>query len=81
MIEVSFRLLTSSLPFESIAGYVGPGAGLTMLGALLAVLFMFLLALLAPCLYLVRLVRSMLGGRRARCTVCADASSPDEAGS
>lgn len=38
-------------------GYVGPGAGLSMLGALLAVGGLLVFALLAPFLYIVRLVR------------------------
>ncbi len=50
----------------SLLGYVGPGAGLSMMGALLAVTCVILLALLAPLLYPIRLVRSLLRKRRER---------------
>ena len=47
------------LPFAAANpfGYVGPGAGLTTIGALLAVLAMLGLALLGPLLYPIRLLR------------------------
>ncbi len=37
--------------------YVGPGAGLSMIGALLAVLCVIGLALIGPLLYPIRLIR------------------------
>lgn len=41
--------------FESFAlAYIGPGAGLSMIGTLLAVIGVLLLALLAPVLYVVQ---------------------------
>ena len=42
-----------------MVAYVGPGAGLSMMGALLAVGGLLLFALLAPLIYAVRWVRSM----------------------
>jgi uncharacterized membrane protein len=42
-----------------VLAYVGPGAGLSMIGTLLAVVGVFLLALLAPVLYLIQFVRGM----------------------
>lgn len=45
-------------------GYVGPGAGLGMLGALLAVVSLILLGLLAPFVYSVRLLRKWLRSRK-----------------
>lgn len=41
------------LLFEPLA-YIGPGAGLSMIGTLLAVVGVLLLALLAPVLYVVQ---------------------------
>lgn len=51
-------LLGSSSPLAAaeVLGYVGPGAGLTMLGALFAVTCLFVLAVLAPILYPIRLL-------------------------
>ena len=37
--------------------YVGPGAGLSMMGALLAVVCVIVLALIGPILYPIRLLR------------------------
>jgi len=45
-------------------GYVGPGAGLGMIGALLAVLCVIFLGLLGPVLYPIRLIRRRLKRRR-----------------
>lgn len=46
--------------------YVGPGAGLTMLGALAVVLGVLLLAILAPLLYPIHVARAWLRRRHAR---------------
>ena len=66
-----------------LLGYVGPGAGLTMLGSLFAVACVLLLALLGPILYPIRLLRSVLRRRKAQrailmagCDVAHDAPSP-----
>ncbi len=56
---------------SAIFAYVGPGAGLSMLGALFAVACVILLALLGPILYPIRLVRSMLRRYRQRQTALA----------
>lgn len=45
-------------------GYVGPGAGLSMMGALLAVGLVMSVAIIAPILYPIRVVRSWLRNRR-----------------
>ncbi len=50
----------------AIFAYVGPGAGLSMLGALFAVACVILLALLGPILYPIRLIRTMLRRHRQR---------------
>jgi hypothetical protein len=47
-------------------GYVGPGAGLSMIGALLAVLAILALALIGPILYPIKLLRVWLKQRRMR---------------
>lgn len=55
--------------FAGAAGlpaYVGPGAGLSMLGALFSVACVILLALLGAVLYPVRLVRTWFRKRRER---------------
>jgi hypothetical protein len=49
---------TDSLP--TLLAYVGPGAGLTMLGALGAILLILLMALLGPILYPIRVVRGWI---------------------
>jgi hypothetical protein len=46
----------ASLSLECVA-YVGPGAGLTMLGALLAVVIVILMALLSPIYFLIVICR------------------------
>lgn len=43
--------------------YVGPGAGLSMIGTLLAVVAVLLLALLAPLFYVLQLVWTLMRGR------------------
>ena len=40
-----------------LLGYVGPGAGLTMIGALLAVIAVIFVGLLGPILYPIRMFR------------------------
>ena len=60
--SVALLLVILSVPAQALAhsgplGYVGPGAGLSMLGALLAVAAVILLGLLAPILYPLRLLR------------------------
>jgi hypothetical protein len=57
--------------FHAVGGgdllaYIGPGAGLSMLGALVAVACVLLLALIAPILYPIRLLRAWLRRRRER---------------
>jgi len=47
-------------------GYVGPGAGLSMIGALLAVTFVIILALLGPILYPIRILRRWLRNRHSQ---------------
>jgi hypothetical protein len=47
----------------ALLGYLGPGAGLSMIGALLAVACMILLALVAPVVYP---IRAFLAWRRRR---------------
>jgi hypothetical protein len=47
-----------------LLAYIGPGAGLSMLGALFAVACVLLLALIAPLLYPIRLLRAWLRRRR-----------------
>ena len=59
-------ILTAPSGSSSLLGYVGPGAGLSMIGALLAVTCVILLAILAPLLYPIRLIRSALRKRRER---------------
>lgn len=49
--------------FEVPLAYIGPGAGLSMLGALLAVACVIVLALVSPILYLFSLGRSWLRKR------------------
>jgi hypothetical protein len=46
------------LVLNLLLGYVGPGAGLTMLGALVTVVMIMLLALIGPILYPIKLFRA-----------------------
>ena len=46
--------------------YVGPGAGLSMIGALLAVACVIGLALIGPILYPIRMLRRWSQSRRSR---------------
>ncbi|MGN6543683.1 MAG: hypothetical protein ACTHK7_01445 [Aureliella sp.] len=71
MINLCLSLSIDLLPYETLA-YVGPGAGLSMLSALLAVTLVMLLALLAPFLYVVRVARAMFKGLRTKRTGCVD---------
>ncbi len=57
--------LTGILASNAFLAYVGPGAGLTMLGALGAVICVILLALVAPILYPVMAIRAWLKSRPA----------------
>lgn len=50
---------------EELFAYIGPGAGLGMLGALFAVLAFVALALLGPILYPIRLIRRRMRQRAA----------------
>ena len=50
---------------EMLFAYIGPGAGLGMLGALFAVLAFVVLALLGPILYPIRLIRRRMRQRAA----------------
>ena len=58
-----FVLFCSPAHASPVLGYIGPGAGLGMLGSLFAVLFVLALALLGPILYPIRL---FLSWRRRR---------------
>jgi len=60
-----------------LLGYVGPGAGLSMLGALFAVACVFLLALLGPILYPIHLLRSWLRKRREQTASPSDRGEGD----
>jgi hypothetical protein len=62
-----FMLETNFAVFE--LAYVGPGAGLTMIGALLAVICVILMAVLAPVIYCVRTFRLWWQARRLRSSV------------
>ena len=57
-----------------LLGYIGPGAGLSMMGALAAVACVILLALLGPLLIPIRLVYSLLRRRRER--IAKEAAPP-----
>lgn len=61
---LSFLLTTPQLAAAEF-GYIGPGAGLGMLGALLAVVAFLFLALLGPILYPLRMLRRRLRRNRA----------------
>jgi len=49
-----------------LIGYVGPGAGLSMMGSLLAVVCVLFVALLGLIMYPVCLVQSLIRRRRQR---------------
>lgn len=49
-----------------LIGYMGPGAGLSMLGALFAVACVLFIAILAPILYPIRALRAWHRRRRER---------------
>ena len=53
----------SLLSANTFLAYVRPGAGLSMLGALITVLMILLLALIGPILYPIKLIRSWLKSR------------------
>jgi len=53
------------LSLFGILGYVGPGAGLSMIGSLLGVGCVILLALLGPLLYSIHFIYSVIRRRRA----------------
>ena len=55
--------MMSEMANQLYLAYVGPGAGLTMLGALLAVACVLLLAVLSPLFYLFQIVRWWLRSR------------------
>lgn len=59
-------LPAAGLVVTPLVAYVGPGAGLTMLGSLFAVTCVILLALLGPLIYPLRWFRSWLRRRGAR---------------
>ena len=63
LVMVLVLFVARSADAGGLAGYVGPGAGLGMLGALFAVACVILLALLGPILYP---IRAFLAWRR-RC--------------
>lgn len=54
----------------ALIGYVGPGAGLSMLGALMSVVCVIVLALLGPILYPLFAIRSWLRRRKERLALC-----------
>jgi hypothetical protein len=58
--------IINTLGGGDLLAYIGPGAGLSMLGALFAVACVLLLALIAPILYPIRLLRAGLRRRRER---------------
>ncbi len=59
LIAITLTLVLGAVPAWGATplAYVGPGAGLTTIGALVAVAAMFFLALLGPILYPIRLIR------------------------
>ncbi len=65
-----------ALPAQAagVLGYVGPGAGLSMLGALLAVVGILALGLLGLILYPIRLIRRWFRQRNqsVSCETCED---------
>ena len=69
-----------SLPAEAagVLGYVGPGSGLTMLGALLAVVGIVALGLLGLILYPIRVIRRWF--RRRTQTETGESGAPTTAG-
>lgn len=80
MLNLFIPVSVSLLDYGAAVGYVGPGAGLTMLSALLAVVLVLLFALLAPFLYVVRMVRAMLSGSRTKRNVCLETQIGDDSG-
>ena len=80
MLNLFIPMSVSLLDYGATVGYVGPGAGLTMLSALLAVILVLLFALLAPFLYVVRMVRAMLSGSRTKRNVCLETQIGDDSG-
>jgi len=73
---------TLSLPAEAagVLGYVGPGAGLSMLGALLAVVGIVALGLLGLILYPIRVIRRWYRRRTQSATGESRANVPATAG-
>lgn len=55
-----------------MVGYVGPGAGLSMMGALSAVAAVLMLAMIGPILYPIKLLRGWLRQRRMQSVVLPD---------
>ncbi len=68
--------LINSVGIDFVMGYVGPGAGLTMTGALMAVLAVLGLALVGPILYPIKLLRGWLRRRSQRAASVAIPHSP-----
>lgn len=62
---------------KELFGYVGPSAGLTMIGALLAVLAVVILGLLGPILYPIRLIFRWRRNRKAAETKPHDLAGQD----
>jgi len=63
------------LPLAVVIAYIGPGAGLSMMGSLIGVGCVVLLALLGPLLYSFRVVYNMIR-RRQRKLLAAHSSRP-----
>jgi hypothetical protein len=70
-----FLMLDQVSGLAGLLGYVGPGAGLSMVGALVAVVLVILLALIGPILYPIRLIHSFIRRRRERIAMCNGATS------
>jgi pilus assembly protein TadC len=62
---ICFLLMLPSLAHAAPLAYIGPGAGLGMIGAVFAVLAFIVLALLGPILYPIRIIRRRMRQRAA----------------
>lgn len=64
LVLLLFCVVSGPAQAAALLGYVGPGAGLSMLGALFAVICVILLALLGPILFPIRMYLSWRRRRR-----------------
>ena len=62
---IGLLLLLPNLANAAPFAYIGPGAGLGMIGAVFAVLAFIVLALLGPILYPIRIIRRRMRERAA----------------